>query len=271
VRCIGIIGVGVFVADAALADGLVLWNQMGSASEVQNSEVGPGGTIVGSNYAFEPGRHGDGYIRKATGPEYVEFPSELLQNLSYRGTLELWVNPRVPAPVPYDYGFFGLVGNSSVNPSHRNNIYLYWGDGVTGQGFYAGIHFDGNHVRTPDEPEQFVATPGVPILATVCWDIDGIDGTDDTLRVYRDGAIVGASTGLWNPEGTSFEDRFRLGTGPDAGNYDKWVSDNLKVWDYAETRFPPARFTDPGWVPEPASLVLAGLLAGVMRWRGRKG
>lgn len=230
---------------------LVLWNKLGSDEEVLNSEVGPPGALIGSQYAYEPGMHGDGYVRKGySEQERVEFPASILHNLSHRGTIELWINPKVPNPVPYSYGIFAFVGAAMAEHwSHiRGNVYLMWGDTVTGQGFFGAIQFDGAQVRTPDEPTQFVATPGVPVHAAICWDIDGIDGTSDTVRVYRDGLVVGVASGLWNPEGTDLQDRFWLGQNADAGAYDKWISDNIKVWDYAKTDFSD-RFYEDGLVP----------------------
>jgi hypothetical protein len=137
------------------------------------------------------------------------------------------------------YGVFGLIDCGGALPWSGSNIFIGWGDGVTGQGIFAGVHFDGYNdlVRTNDEPQQFEATPGVPFHVAVVWDIDGIDGTADTVRAYRDGVIVGRASGRWNTLGTALTNRFRLGTGPDAEAADKFISDNIVVWDYAKTDF----------------------------------
>jgi hypothetical protein len=233
------------VAHADPSGGLVLWNKLGSDSEVLNSEVGPNGTIAGSSYAYEPAKYGNGYVRKAGGENCVQFPGSVLHNLNHRGTIELWVNPKVPHPVPYQYGFFALVGqpvSGPTVPENRGNIYLYWGDGVTGTGLYGGVRFDDSLAETPSESTQFVATVGVPFHAAICWDIDGIDGTDEKVRGYRDGVVVGSTTTHWNPSGTDLEDNFKLGMNPDAQGFDKFISDNIKVWDYAKTNFSDTRF-----------------------------
>jgi hypothetical protein len=109
--------------------------------------------------------------------------------------------------------------------------------GVTGTGLYGGVRFDDSLAETPSEPTQFVATVGVPFHAAICWDINGIDSTDEKVRVYRDGVVVGSTTTPWNPGGTDLEDNFKLGMNPDAQGFDKFISDNIIVWNYAKTNF----------------------------------
>ena len=128
---------------------LVLWNKLGSVPEVQNSEVGEDGTLVGSDYAFEATQHGTGYVRKAVG-QYVSFPASTLQELTDSGTIELWINPKVPQPVPYSYGVFGLVGApyGHYGVPGGSNISLIWGDTVTGRGISGGISLGGQDAST---------------------------------------------------------------------------------------------------------------------------
>jgi hypothetical protein len=71
------------------SSGLVLWNKLGSESEVQCSEVGLNGNIVGASYAFEPAKYGRGYVRKARGSNFIEFPGSVRHQLSHQGTVEL--------------------------------------------------------------------------------------------------------------------------------------------------------------------------------------
>ncbi|MBN1877696.1 MAG: hypothetical protein JXA33_25965 [Anaerolineae bacterium] len=226
-------------AHEPIFEGLVLWNKLGSDDEVLHSEVGANGTIIGTSYAYEPAQHGNGYIRKATGQNYVQFPASVLSNLSYRGTIELWITPKVPAPVPYQYGIFGLLGapyGEDGGVPSACNIYLAWGDTVSGQGLWGSVGFDENRAGTPSEPTQFVATVGVPFHAAISWDIDGIDGTNDKVRVYRNGVVVGSTTSSWNPEGTE-RHNIILGYSPNSSGFDKYISDNIKVWDYAKSEF----------------------------------
>lgn len=226
-------------------NGLVLWNKMGSDQEVLNSEVGPNGVIVGSSYAFEPGKFGNGYVRKAIDNNYIEFPASIVDGLRDRGCIELWINPKVPHPVPYEYGVFGLVGTPYGPwwlPEHPNSnielVWEYWDEpfGYNGRGFSGRIRFDNNEAGTPFELSPFVTTPGVPFHAAISWDIDGINDTNDTIRVYRDGNMVGSTTTEWNRNGPYLYS-IVLGFNPDDGGYDKFITDNIIIWNYAKTDF----------------------------------
>ncbi|MFN0136551.1 MAG: hypothetical protein ACKVS9_10605 [Phycisphaerae bacterium] len=229
---------------------LVFWNKLGSADELANSAIGPGGWVVGSGEAYEAGRFGGGFIRKqAGGYATAKFPGSVLHPLRERGTVEIWIVPKVSQPVAFQYGIWALVGSGAAEQwyMNRGNVYLIWGDGVTGNGFFGGVQFDGLHARTPDEPQQFVTTPGVPVHAAICWDIDGIDGSGDRVRVYRNGVIVGATATAWNSAGTVYQDKFETGAAADTQSHDKYGSDNLKVWDFAKTDFSD-RFVEGGLV-----------------------
>ena len=246
---------------------VMLWNRLGSEQEVSHSEIGPDGMIVGTQHAFEPAQFGAGYVRKAGGENYVKFPAGILHGLRERGTVSLWIVPKVPEPVPYQYGMFALIGQSQTGPRAphgRGNVYLDWGDGVTGQGFFGGVQFDDVFAQTPDEPTQFIAAVGTPIHAAICWDIDGIDGGNETVRVYRDGQVVGTTTTAWNPNGAVLQDCFYLGVNPDSQGYNKWISDNIIVWDYAKTDFSDRFIESPlSWTPQLELLTVVPPTAGI--------
>jgi len=214
---------------------LVMWNKLGSVTEIQNSEIGENGNIIGSDYAFEPGQYGNGYVRIANGSNAVHFPDTILQGLKNQGSIELWINPKVNNPVAFSYGVFPLIGDVFGTNSH---VYLAWGDITSGTGIYGGVNFDGTGHFTPSESSQFVATPGVPFHVAISWDVDGIDGTTNTIRIYRDGALIGTSDEVWDANDTSTNyDGFLLGKGPDSEGFDKYIVDNIKVWNYAKINF----------------------------------
>lgn len=212
---------------------VVLWNKLGSLTEVTHSEVGLSGSISGNSYAFEPGKFGNGYVRKANW-NWLEFPGSVLFNLAQRGTVAMWITPKVTQPQPYNYGVFGLLGHPYSG--QQESMIIYWGDGVTGQGIFGGVPSAG--LSTPNESQQFVAKIGVPFHVALSWDINGINGSTDTLRVYRDGQIVGKSTSHWNPASIPAAG-FIVGAGAesDGNSYDKYITDNLVVWDYAKNDF----------------------------------
>jgi len=91
---------------------------------------------------------------------------------------------------------------------------------------------------TPFEPQQFVAEIGVPFHVALCWDVNGIDGTSNTVRLYRNGELVSAIDDSWDATNTTTKyEGFNLGLSPDGGGYDKFISDELKVWNFAKTNF----------------------------------
>jgi hypothetical protein len=214
--------------------GLVLWNRLGSESEVLNSEFGEDGSLLGTAHAYEPGKYGNGYVRKDVN-SYIKFPKSVLQDLRSRGTVELWVNPKVTNPVAFSYGAFMIIGYGIDNANAH--VFIRWGDGTTGKGINGGVNFAGSIVSTPNEASQFVGTIGVPFHLAVVWDVLGIDGTNQTVRMYRDGVMIGSNTTTWDDQATTDYDYFWLGTSPDAGGYDKFITDNIKVWNYAKTNF----------------------------------
>ena len=212
---------------------VVLWNKLGSVNEVTHSEIGPNGTISGGSNAFEPAQFGSGYIRKATGNNMVTFPASVFSGVTRRGTIAIWVNPKVSRPQPYQYGIFGLVGCAYCG--RNNNFTILWGDGVSGNGIWSEVNL-GNNVNTNPNGPQYVATPGKPFHVASVWDINGIDGSTDTLRIYINGVLTGKTSNTWNPNVTPTTD-IQLGFGPDGGGYDKFITDNIVIYDYAKTDF----------------------------------
>ncbi len=215
---------------------LVLWNRLDSVQSAHASEVGPAGAILGSYEAFEPAMFGNGYVRLAVG-EYLSFPAGILNNLIDAGTIEMWINPKVSAPVPYLYGIFSFVG--SVFGHYEvpgSEVEIFWGDGVSGRGFWGVVRFGPVAVTTSLESTQFYATPGIPFHVAICWDIDGIDGTTETARVYRNGIKVSQASGIWDSAYIPTKP-IVLGYGADSGGYNKFITDNIKIWNRAITDF----------------------------------
>lgn len=256
--CVALLGLA---PDAALSKKILLWNTLDSPEAIADSEKGPGGTLVGSSFAFEPGQFGNGYVRKSTGNNWVEFPRSIPEQLRSDGTVELWINPKVPKPVPFKYGAFGLL-NGPYSP-YDTGFRLYWGDGVSGNGLVA----DNTIVSTPNEPRQFVATPGVPFHVALAWDVGGIDGSADTIRVYRNGKVVNSTTGKWDPDDLRFAP-LQLGWSPDGGGYDKFITDQIVVRDYAKTWYGD-RFDATPTVPEPSTWAM-GLGGGLLLLAARR-
>lgn len=213
---------------------LILWNKLGSEQEVLNSEVGENGELIGTGHTYEPAKFGNGYVRTDVN-SYIKFPQTVLANCREKGTIEFWINPKVTHPVAYHYGAMMFVGYGIDGSG--TFAFVRWGDGVTGLGISGGINFDGTLHKTPDEAQQFVATIGTPFHIRLVWDVNGIDGSNETIQIYRDGTKIGASTDTWNANATTTFDHFYIGTGPDNQAYDKYIIDNIKVWKTAKTDF----------------------------------
>jgi len=229
----------------------ILWNTFDDLDSLMHGEIGSGATIVGDGIAFEMAQHGAGYVRTALEGQndwpHVAIPGEILHGLNDAGTVEMWINPKVPNPVAYEYGVFYLFDNYF---DFTNSVALFWGDEVSGRGLQGRVHFDPNvTVTTPPESHQFVATPGTPFHVALTWDVAGIDGSADTVRVYRDGAIVGAAQGVWDLSTPYYgASDIILGVGPDHQGFDKFVTDDLIIWDAAKTDFSDRFVEGPGGV-----------------------
>ena len=64
----------------------VLWNRLGSQTEVENSEVGPDGSYLGGG--FTEGVFGDAFIANYNEDNKVRFPKEVI--FESAGTIEFW-------------------------------------------------------------------------------------------------------------------------------------------------------------------------------------
>ncbi|MCB0130398.1 MAG: PKD domain-containing protein, partial [Caldilineaceae bacterium] len=68
-----------------------------------------------------------------------------------------------------------------------------------------------------------------------------------TIRVYRNGDIVGTTDAIWNPEGPARD--IAMGYGPDSQGYNKFVVDDIKIWNYAKVDFSDRFVETPNFAP----------------------
>lgn len=208
----------------------VLWNTLGSAAEVEDSEIGPGGTIVGAvnfNHDVEFGKG----ITPNTGSagSGVDFPATVVD--PERGTIELWMQA-YDYPRPHSHGVYGFVNVSHWRPIpplqfdwHNSGSQLQFR--LEFHGVPVGVRFAGFHPAL-----------NVPVHLAAVWDRDGIDGTGDYMRIYVNGEVVAANADS-NDWGTEFVPSvFRVATTWDRNfGTDRFSVDDLKVWDFAKTDF----------------------------------
>jgi hypothetical protein len=207
----------------------ILFTTLNDADSITRTVIGSAGTISGT-ITYEASKFGNGVIRQAGG-SYVSFPVAILDSLKQRGTFEMWIRPKVTQPVAFSYGVFGFV-NAPYDTN--GDILFFWGDGTTSSGWVALFGFGGFSLMA-NESTQFVATIGQDYHAALCWDKDGINGSSDTARIYRDGVLVNSMTTAL-PQGSPTSSDFKLCTEGD-GAFDKYTTNNFKVYNYAKTDF----------------------------------
>jgi hypothetical protein len=253
-------------ANSGRAGDLVLWNTLGSDAEVLNSAYGPnlekysGGVWpdVTATPAYGPGVFG-GALTIGPGSYSSEDRAHniVFNNLNQyvnpnRGTIEMWYK-QVSEPVGYVNGFYRLFDGA-----------FGLGSGIefdsSPDGLTFGLTFGGSETSASYNISPF---DGTWIHVAGVWDRAGIGGSADTLRLYVNGNVVGASTtASW---GDTVGSQADIGGAQDYNIADQFYLDNLQVWDNAQTDFS-TRFQESP-APEPATLGLAGLGALVWAWR----
>ncbi|HUV90747.1 MAG TPA: LamG-like jellyroll fold domain-containing protein [Anaerolineae bacterium] len=232
-------------AQGPVPGGLVLWNRLGSEEEVLHSAFGPGfGTREGVLYvdgeyggalATTGGENGGGGYLTMSPDDF--FPADKTQ-----GTVEAWFQKRTDVFIPFEsplVGVFGWQPYGDFPTRSYQAIIAYWTDGFTGWG---GLEFTITESDQVWHRANDLGWDDVPVGQWVhvafVWDLAGIDGTQDRMRIYRDGVLVGTNS---DPIPGIREDTAEVRIlGHHA--YSRFGQptlylDNLKVWDYAKTDF----------------------------------
>lgn len=256
--CLAALGeIGLATAQPAAPPGLVLWNKLGSQTEVLNSEFGADFAISSQpEVQFFPGEYGgsfgtEGGIWGYGGYLYMS-PDEFFAPDKTRGTVEAWLQKRIPSVIGYVTAHVGIFGIQQyncvpwVNPCDRDDyvpISARW-DGVDGM-LGGGLVFtlvDAGGVWHDARDTGWNEISIVPLYewhhVAFVWDLTGIAGTADIMRVYRDGVLVAANTDtiddlMVDPGYVKLlgNHEYRRTNQPLA------YMDNIKVWDYAKTDF----------------------------------
>jgi hypothetical protein len=266
-------------AHPAPAPRLLLWNTLGSAYEIQHSAAGPNLTFfdcrdpstpsfgercsidISGAFDYVPGASG-GAAEIAGGPYFPaarEHTALLRESIldPDRGTVEAWYRQESD-PVPFEHnphrifgGPYGLTGVDEVNlysqdardsGDPRLHFSVFFGDEpppyteprvVAARSLADGL--DGYPISSLNG--QWIHVAGV-------WDRSGIAGTEDTVRLYVNGAVVASAQETdW---GTTPCARRRPGGQwrcfTDVGGCNDtcanaFAIDELKLWNYAKTDF----------------------------------
>lgn len=245
----------------------ILWNTLGSSTEVLHSAYGPNLSFyAGDSYpdgvgipGYVPGVFGNALTIASGSYTFEEREHTVVWNnlnnyLSPdHGTISVWFKQNA-SPVGYSYGVYRIfdgayglgagVGMDSEAASGTLNFGVQFG------GTYSGVSYDISPYN------------GTWIHLGGVWDRAGIDGSADKVRLYLNGNEVGSSSdGSWGGVVGSQAD---IGGGNDQDIAGKFAIDNLQVFDTAVTDFS-GRFVEA--IPEPGSAAIGSLAVALFAWR----
>jgi len=278
--------IGVYPLQTLAAANVVLWNKLGSATEINHSEIGPqlnyydpivDGMDIGSgccgdvigNIQFVPGKFGNAVT---LGPSSSYYTSAFVHALTLRdlstvlnpehGTIAVWLNEKTH-PVADTNGIYRIFDGTygfdsplSIQHSHDGNLYV-------------NVKFGGSENVIM---EEFAPKLNEWTHVAAVWNRSGIDGTDDTVRLYVNGVEIGAiQSSSW---GISFDGNRADIAGGNDFMADRFALDNLVIYNDTKTDFSD-RFnenpTSPIPEPETYAMLLAGLgLLGFMARRRKE-
>ncbi|MBL8995365.1 MAG: LamG domain-containing protein, partial [Spirochaetia bacterium] len=213
--------------------GLTLWNKLGSASEAAGSTVGPSLNVLGS-VTYKPAVYGNGI--EITDSGYATFPKAAINVLQGKGTVEFWFTPNFNSSETTSYGpyqYRGLLDCDSGSGPDR--LLLGWNAG----GLYFGA-FPTSALGSVSAANLSFQI-GVPVHIALVWDMVGISGSADNVRLYINGTLKSSYTGgvNGNPNFTEVHLGHHIAGFGNANG----VFDNLKIYNRAKTDFSD-RFTE---------------------------
>ena len=224
--------------------GLVLWNRLGSESDVKNSRVGPGGKLNAGR--FVPGRFGPGIELTMQEQFGVTFPSEIVP--ASAGCIEFWAKLMdFPQALPAGETP-GLVGVSDKENATGSMLYFNGNDGAANGGLCARLGTIGSAGTAQFGSWTYARALGTDAVGdwhhyALAWNPAGIPGVADGTRcvaVFVDGRL---NTGSWNgpvvpPGPLTLPNGGRFGLlCPKGMSTGRIAFDNLKIWNYAKTDF----------------------------------
>ncbi len=254
----------------AQSGNVVLWNKLGSVSEITNSEIGPG--LIPISYHINdweeamivPGKFGNAFFINHDpdeggtndGANFIVADLSQTQLTPSRGTIEFWFQFKYSAQT-FNHAYFFDTRNKLMNHYPDQNWvtdvslaagWNGWDYGSYGKRFFfcASKNSESACALTPDysvAPDGELAfIDGTLMHLAFVWDVSGISGTSDTIRIYVNGALKGKTQATWTASG-HIDPYLFIGSGPNSWGWDthynavKGVTDNLVIWDYAKTDF----------------------------------
>ncbi|MCA9965380.1 MAG: cadherin-like domain-containing protein [Anaerolineales bacterium] len=233
--------VSVASAQSSVPPGLIMWNKLGSDSEVTHSEFGPNLDFYTGGYwvhvpgqrAYVPGKFGQAITLSGSYFSTVRVHNLVLNDLSNyidpeQGTVEAWYYQKA-IPVPYNYGVYRIFdGAYGLDAGMAFDVY-----GSPDQMRFALGFGAASYVTISYDLANIPNNEWIHVAAV--WDRQGIGGSAETMRLYVNGTSVAASTdSSW---GTAVGSQADIAGGNDANIADKFYLDNMRIWDYARTDF----------------------------------
>ncbi len=224
-------------------NGLLLWNRLGSADQIANSEVGSNGTYTAG--AFVPGPFGNALELNMQQRFGCTFPIPPLKTA--RGCLEFWARlSDFPAQMPWDGCNPGLIGFPQPVGNDGYVFYFNANNGLADGGLCVGS--DLGHVGTGSYGawtySQAIGGGNVADWHhyALVWNADGIPEIGDGTRkigVFVDGVQLASHGAFYNePQLINTPDSYVFGLLHHHGITNGRVAfDNLKIWNYAKTDF----------------------------------
>lgn len=211
------------------SEGLVLWNKMGSVDEVENSETGPAGTILGDVNFDNDVRFGKGLTpNTGNANSGVDFPTTVVD--PDRGSVEMWTIFYTP-PASGTHGVYGFV---NVNHWSHNVMSFTWHNSGSILDMTLTFNGTGRNVSLG----SFSPPLNTPVHIACVWDRGGIEGSGDYMRLYVNGKVVAVNStdNDWGADNSTGD--FRVAAPWDASfATDRYSVDNLKIWNFAKTDF----------------------------------
>ena len=225
---------------------LVFWNTLGSDFEVLHSRVGPDlsfytggdGLNIPANHEYVPAKVGKGItigpgnysVTQRVHNAVMTDPGTVID--PERGAIVCYFRQNI-APVAYSNNPYRIFdGPYGLDSGLGFVSYDYIGDGLS-NALWFELTLGG--ATAIISSTNFNAYNGRWLHVAAVWDRAGINGTNETMRIYINGkkAAAGQDTG-W---GTTFGTQADIAGGNDQNIARTFYVDELKIYDYAKTDY----------------------------------
>ncbi|MBI5865698.1 MAG: hypothetical protein HZB38_14555 [Planctomycetes bacterium] len=250
---------------------LLLWSRFDSQDNVLISDVGPGFRQISYIYAdwqeaqiaaakFDNGLFVNHDVREGWNNDGANFFAVDLFDVGLtpeRGTLEFWFKFKYGCDASNHCYFWTsspeFVAHYPPPAPHVGTVFNIAWDGWPGAArkrFTAGFQQIDVGVNPHAVTAPGSAGPGGHLAFATddmfhfafVWDVAGIGGTPDTMRLYVNGALEATTNEAWDYT-IPFERYLYVGSPPNCDPWDhvhnavKGVTDNVEIWNYAKTTF----------------------------------